>query len=110
MYQDERGTIRDIEVGKDYSVTHITFAKGAVRGNHLHKKTQQTDIVLEGELEVAVGNVRFIKRKGDFVHIEPGEPHAYKALKKSAILSTCLGKRIGDNYAKDTFKTKHPLI
>jgi quercetin dioxygenase-like cupin family protein len=110
MHEDERGIIMDLKVGKDWSVTFITFKKGAIRGNHYHNFTKQIDIILAGVLEVRLENLIMKKDRGDVVQIEPGEPHAYQALEDSAMLSICLGKRIGENYAKDTFKTKCPLI
>jgi len=106
MYQDERGTIKDLIVGKDYSVTHITFTKGAVRGNHLHKETFQVDTVLSGKL--FNGEKELVA--GDIVEIQAGTPHAYRALEDSEIISTCFGKRIGDDYSKDTFKLETPLL
>jgi quercetin dioxygenase-like cupin family protein len=101
-HRDKRGTIRDLIVGKDWSVTYITFKKGAVRGNHYHKKTVQTDIVLEGLLANELGG---LLAKGDRRTILPGLTHAYQAKRDSAIISICFGKRIGKNYAKDTYKT-----
>ena len=99
--KDKRGTIQDLKVGKDYSVTFITFKKGAIRGNHYHKKTTQIDLILKGKLE---DESEFTWEKGEINEIEPNEKHAYKALKDSEMVSICIGKRIGKNYAKDTYK------
>lgn len=99
MYKDERGIIEDFIVGDDYAVTHITFNKGAIRGCHYHKETLQIDTVLYGE--ITDGKKTY--KQGDVIRIEAGTPHGYKALKDSAITSQCFGKRIGDNYSKDTF-------
>ena len=47
-FKDKRGEIIDIiENEKINSVTIITFSKGAIRGNHYHKKTIQWNYVLE---------------------------------------------------------------
>jgi hypothetical protein len=105
MHKDKRGIIKDLMVGKDWSVTYITFKKGAVRGNHVHKKTFQTDIIISGALEDAEGGVW---GKQEVNEIWPNEPHAYKALENSEMISICFGKRIGDNYSKDTYS--HDLI
>jgi len=107
MHKDKRGIIKDLMVGKDWSVTYITFKKGAVRGNHVHKKTVQTDIILEGKLLDERG-IDWIK--GETREIEANEPHAYKAISDSEMISICFGKRIGKNYSKDTYALQEPLI
>lgn len=112
-HKDKRGTIKDLIVGKDFSVTYITFKKGAVRGNHVHKKTEQIDILLNGSIFCKKGehaNLQFKIKKGSPVWHDKGEPHAYKALKDSEMISICFGKRIGDNYSKDTYALQEPLI
>lgn len=122
-HEDERGIIEDLKVGKDWSVTYITFKKGAVRGNHYHKDTRQFDLVLSGELLAKVDlsdhtaltpgtnlSDEFTIKRGDFHDIPPKLPHTYKALEDSEMISICLGKRIGENYEEDTFRLKKPLI
>jgi len=110
MFKDERGLIEDLKVGEDNSVTYITFKKGAVRGNHYHKQTTQYDIVLSGGLRCVTDESDYIVGKGEYEIFRPCTPHAYEALEDSILISICIGKRIGDNYAKDTYKTKRPLI
>lgn len=118
MFKDKRGIIKDLMVGKDWSITYITFKKGAVRGNHVHKNTIQIDCVIKGLLnckterkcnhlvEVSSDMVQ----KGKVMFMQKGVPHAYKALKDSEIISICFGKRIGKNYSKDTYALQTPLI
>ena len=108
-HKDKRGIIKDLLVGKDFSVTYITFNKGAVRGNHVHKKTLQQDIVLSGKLKCFSGVEQFLVKE-ETIWQEPGTPHAYKALKDSEMISICFGKRIGSNYSKDTYALQEPLI
>lgn len=110
-HKDKRGVIEDLYVGKDFSVTRITFKKGAIRGNHYHKKTVQYDIVVDGKLEVyrnAGFDCNLTESEAAF-HGE-FEAHAYKALKDSEMISICIGKRIGKNYSKDTYKLETPLV
>lgn len=108
-HKDKRGVIEDLYVGKDFSVTRITFKKGAVRGNHYHKKTTQIDMLVKGFLD-CYGRGEISIRNGQGLIHEPFEPHAYKALEDSEMISICIGKRIGKNYEKDTYKLKIPLI
>lgn len=108
--KDKRGVIEDLYVGKDYSITRITFKKGAVRGNHYHKKTIQYDIITDGKLRAYRGDYPFtVEKEFTLVHL-PNEPHAYKALKDSEMISICIGKRIGKNYEKDTYRLETPLV
>ena len=107
MHKDKRGIIKDLMVGKDWSVTYITFKKGAVRGNHYHKYTTQNDFVMSGKILCENGQFML---KGDTGYINAKTPHAYKALKDSEMISICFGKRIGKNYSKDTYALQKPLI
>jgi len=109
-FEDERGKIEDLIVGKDFSVTHITFTKGAVRGNHLHKETVQLDTILKGKLKCVKGNNTGTAEKEDVIGIEANTPHAYEALEDSEMISICFGKRIGEDYSKDTYALQKNLI
>ena len=110
-FEDERGIIEDLKVGKDWSVTYITFKKGAVRGNHYHKKTIQYDFIASGKLrcEMVVNGKRevLIANTGDMIEHVPGNAHAYEAIEDSEMISTCHGVRIGENYEEDTFRLSH---
>ena len=108
-HTDERGIIEDLKVGKDWSVTYISFKKGAVRGNHYHKKTLQHDFVLSGKLQLEGEHFRKEMGPGDEATIKPGVQHAYKALEDSEMVSMCKGVRIGENYEEDTFRLEKPL-
>ena len=105
MNKDERGIILDLAVGKDWALTFITFKKGAIRGNHLHKKTTQWDFIVKGLLFGKIGQRTKYFGFGDHVKIRPGRPHAYRAVKNSWMLSFTKGVRVGKNYAKDMYKT-----
>lgn len=115
-FSDSRGTITDLLVTPDYSITHITFKRGAVRGNHFHKKTNQIDILLKGKLHCKKQNKKMIQTfewdivsNHEVLH-EAGEPHAYKALEDSEIVSLCFGLRKGADYEKDTFRLEKKLL
>ena len=104
MHTDERGTIKDLLVTDDYSITHITFTEGAVRGNHYHEHTTQKDIILKGELICAVNGDKNVVTKGDYIQIEPNMRHAYKSLGEAEMLSICWGVRKGADYEKDVIR------
>lgn len=103
-FEDERGIIEDLKVGKDWSVTYISFKKGAVRGNHFHKKTTQTDVVLSGRFLCKTQYGEAIVATGKMLNHRPGVKHAYEALEDGEMVSTCHGVRIGENYEEDTFR------
>ncbi len=109
-YTDDRGTIKDLLVTDEYSITHITFNEGAVRGNHYHKETIQYDFVLKGKLLVAQNNREQIVNKETMVVNEPNDKHAYKALEYSEIISICFGVRRGSDYEKDVIRLDVPLL
>jgi len=109
-FTDDRGTIEDLKVGKDWSVTYISFKKGAVRGNHYHELTVQKDYILSGRVELHTPNTKRILDAGESFEIGNGIVHAYKALEDSEMVSICKGKRIGEDYESDTFKLETPII
>ncbi len=104
-HTDNRGTITDLLVTPEYSVTHITFSEGAIRGNHYHKETRQIDVLLKGRLLCSRNGNEFIEymQGAEIIH-NPNDRHAYKALEYSEILSSCFGKRRGEHYEEDTFR------
>lgn len=119
-FTDERGTITDLLVTPDYSITHITFTEGAVRGNHYHKETEQVDIILNGKLRFAQCPINFISREefkyygeittGKSLTHNPNIAHAYKATTKAEMISICWGVRKGEDYEKDVFRLETPLL
>ena len=50
FFKDNRGEIIDIFQGIKFEhATIVTFKKGAVRGNHFHKKSIQFSLIIDGE-------------------------------------------------------------
>lgn len=115
-FKDNRGEIIDIiENEKISAVTIITFSKGAVRGNHYHKKTTQWNYVLDGEIiyysEKKNKKSKVTMKAGDLSVSLPHQKHAFKSLKKSRVLVLTKGPRAGQNYEIDTFRLiKNPLV
>lgn len=109
-FTDDRGTIKDLLVTDDYSITHITFKKDAVRGNHYHERTTQTDLILKGKLIAKIEDEERILAVEEGVSIPAGEKHAYKALEDSEMLSICFGVRKGSDYEKDVIRLETPLL
>ena len=115
-FKDTRGAIYDlIENEEINAVTAITFKKGAVRANHLHKKTYQWNYVLSGKILLVTKKKgkpaeRATMKKGDFIVTVPGEEHALKAIEASELMVFTKGPRGGKEYESDTFRLETPLI
>ena len=114
-HTDGRGVITDLLQDETINaVTIISFAKGAVRGNHYHKETYQWNYVLSGTIKIITQmhnqeKVETIMNTGDFVVTMPNESHVLMAIEKSKLLVLTKGPRGGDNYEKDTFRLSNPL-
>lgn len=53
----------------------VVLKKGQDFRNHLHNVMEENFFILEGEIEFTVNAEKIICKKGDYIHIEPGEPH-----------------------------------
>lgn len=115
-FKDKRGKIIDLlEKEKLEAVTYLSFNKGAIRGNHYHKKTVQWSYVISGKLLVRTKRANskikdYIFKQGDFFVDEPMERHAFKALAHSEIMVFTRGPRGGKEYETDTFRDESPLL
>ncbi len=115
-FEDTRGTITDIFVKDPQDHATIIFSKkGAVRGNHYHKETVQSDYVISGKLKVLtqqVGETEVRETEvgpGDYISHEVNEAHTYVALEDTLFVTFNSGPRGGENYEKDTFRLEVPL-
>lgn len=115
-HQDNRGVIVDLLENKNInSVTFVSFTKGAVRGNHYHKKTTQWNYVTQGKLKLVsqLGDDPIkekILEKGDIAVTVPMEKHAFVGLGDSELLVFTEGPRGGAEYESDTFRMEKPLV
>lgn len=107
-FTDERGTITDLSVTEDYSVTLVTFTPGAIRGNHYHKQTVQIDFLLKGSLRCVTSfegeRKEVVMKQGETLRHPENQQHAYEANEESELLSICFGVRKGTDYEKDVFR------
>ena len=113
-HQDKRGKIIDIlENEKINAITLITIKKGAVRGNHYHKKTYQWNYIVSGKMQLVT--LKNKKKKtitlspGDIAVTKPGEAHALIGKTSCKCLVFTKGPRGGKEYETDTFRLKKPL-
>jgi quercetin dioxygenase-like cupin family protein len=115
-FQDARGVITDVLDGvRVECVTVLSTRKGAVRGNHYHKKTTQYLYVLAGRFRVfeqhAGGPVeRRLLKAGDLLITPPRVRHAILALEDGTLVACAHGPRVGKDYENDTYRLDVPLV
>ena len=115
-FKDRRGKIIDlIENEKINAVTLITIKKGAVRGNHYHKKTWQWNYIVSGKMRLITKKPhkkikKILLNTGDLALTEPGELHALIGVQNCKCLVFAKGPREGKNYESDTFRLNKPLV
>ena len=109
-FKDKRGRIIDIFVKKPKDhCSLVTFNKGAIRGNHFHKKTIQYAFVLEGKIlakskKVGMNLEEVTLEPGDLISHDFYEAHMFEALVDSKFLVLSSGLRTGKDYELDTFR------
>jgi quercetin dioxygenase-like cupin family protein len=110
-FSDTRGDITDlIDSDEINAITHISFKKNAIRGNHYHKQTIQWNYVISGKILLVTqipGNekVEKILTKGDYVVSYENERHALMGMSDhSELLIFTKGPRAGSDYENDTFR------
>ena len=55
VFKDERGRIDTIFAGKPWKeINKFSSMKGAVRGNHYHKKTEELIFIMDGKIKVVI--------------------------------------------------------
>lgn len=110
VFTDERGSIFDILEVPVSHVGMVTFRKGAIRGNHYHKKSAQYSYILEGKIELTIKKIngkqarKIILKKGDLTTIPPNMIHAYRALENSSMLDLTTYRRGKAGYEGDTVR------
>jgi mannose-6-phosphate isomerase-like protein (cupin superfamily) len=113
-HKDKRGVIIDLlQKEKINSITYITIRKGAVRGNHYHKKTHQWNYIISGKMKLISrkNNIKKIAvlKKNDLYLSEPMEHHALVGITKCEVLVFTRGPRGGKEYESDTFRIEDKL-
>jgi quercetin dioxygenase-like cupin family protein len=108
-HEDDRGVILDLLDAVD-SVTQVTTRKGAVRGNHVHRATDQWTYIVTGRLLTAKRTERREVGPGQMILEPMGVPHAWKALEDTVCLVFTRGPRSGDAYETDTYRLDTPIL
>lgn len=123
-FEDRRGIIQDLPLQPLLNmfgstiidgVTHIFTRAGAVRGNHIHKRTTQWTYILSGRMlvagkHVAVDGVPVEFGAGTMLCEPAGIAHAWRALEDTTVLVFTRGPRTGEDYETDTERLDVPLL
>lgn len=117
-FTDARGKIEDLllfDLPTIDSVTRIKSVKGAVRGNHYHKQTNQWTYIVKGRTRsISTGCKNhlheIIAREGMILYHPAGMAHAFEALEDTEWLVFTQGPRKGEDFESDTFRLEKPLI
>jgi quercetin dioxygenase-like cupin family protein len=115
-FRDRRGKIIDlIEGEKINAITFITIKKGAIRGNHYHKKSWQWNYIISGKMRLVtkMPNKKIKKtllNPGDLALTLPGELHALIGIEDCKFLVFSKGPRSGKGYETDTFRLEKLLV
>lgn len=108
-FVDDRGRIQDL-IGPVDAVTLIRTVLGAVRGNHVHRRTTQWTYVLSGALLISQDGMEEVVEEGQMVVDRPGVAHAWLALEETDCLVFTKGPRSGSGYESDTIRLDVPLL
>lgn len=115
VFEDERGQILELVQEPVHHVGLVTFTKGAVRGKHYHKESDQWNCVLEGKIELMVKDMKdensqpeaITLEKGDMIMVDANWWHKFTALEDSSMLFSETGPRKDSaEYEKDTFRVE----
>ena len=113
VHEDERGKIIDIIDDGDFVHAGIvTFKKGAVRGNHYHKQTEQVNYILKGKIRYLSKDltkkgskiVENIMVPGDMIIDPPFQWHEQEAIEDSEMLFFTKKSRKKGGFEQDVFR------
>lgn len=119
IFKDDRGDIADIFY--KHPIDHVAIInskKGAIRGNHFHKKSIQHMYITKGSLRYYYLNVgddynnvkSVVVKEGEMVTTPPYEMHALETLEDNQYIVFSEGLRGGRDYESDTFRVEKTII
>ncbi len=113
LHKDFRGKIVDVVYKNNINhIAVIVSNKGALRGNHYHKKSIQHILMIHGSMEYWFKPLNskkpvqhVILKRGDIVTSPPNEIHALRILERNTeFIALTSGLRGGHDYESDTFR------
>lgn len=113
VFEDERGLIQELTTETIHHLGIVTFKKGAVRGRHFHKNSDQLNWVLDGKIELVIKDMNdessmpetVMLEKGDMIFVPAHWYHKFTGLEESRLLFSETGDRkSSEEYEKDTYR------
>jgi len=115
VHKDSRGIIADVFYNTN--IQHVAIIKSepnVIRGNHYHKETTQSMLMIKGSLEYwykTFGSDEpskmYLCKIGDLITTEPYEIHALRITDEgNEFVVFSEGKRGGMDYESDTFRVE----
>jgi len=108
-FKDPRGSLLGIFQDRKFEeMNYIESKKGTERGNHYHKKIEETFFIIEGKVRVFLKDIKtglekeFIAEGGDTFMIRPNTVHTFHVLKDSKWINM-LSESMAEG-AKDMYK------
>ncbi len=90
---------RGEDTGEMFEIAILTGGRDANFPQHTHARSHEALLVLDGEVEVWLGNGHYLMHRGDYASIPPGTPHALKLRShRTQVLSWTTGKEVGPLY------------
>jgi|TARA_Y100000310_G_scaffold343951_1_gene454115 quercetin dioxygenase-like cupin family protein/SAM-dependent methyltransferase len=113
VHMDERGRIIDLLNEKINHVGFITSKKDSIRGNHYHKLSIQYNYIVSGKIEISLAKAedpskveKVVLGSGEFISIQPGIIHKFKAIEDSVFLDMISESREGTGFEDDVVRVK----
>lgn len=108
-FHDERGKMIGIcNLKKWKEINYFSSQKGAIRGNHYHKRTLEGFFIIKGKIKVTLTNVvsgvrkKFLVDGEDIFLIKPGILHTFEVIENSSWINF-LSRKVDQN-DKDFYK------
>jgi uncharacterized RmlC-like cupin family protein len=106
VFDDPRGTIKNIADGNLGDVAVITSKPNSIRANHVHKEDWHLSYLVDGEIkyfwEEDLKQKSIIIKPGELFYTPPKTPHKMLFLKESVFIAVAAMSRTQANYENDT--------
>lgn len=109
IFNDERGSIKNIADGRLGDVAIISSQKSSIRANHVHENDWHFSYLVSGQMRYFWKDSdkevqSLIVKAGEMVYTPPKIPHKMQFLEESVFIAISELSRSQNNYEADTKK------
>lgn len=90
--KNPRRELRQLFTADIKQVNFYEASRGAILGDHFHKRTNEYFFITKGTFMVQIGDNSFPANPGTLFKVEPGEKHTLEALTNKGTFLTFLSK------------------